>query len=337
MPLEKPFRLAALLLLFLPMACETGHAGREAFWEGHRGIVNGQETNYESWQGAVGLFSGMSICTGSLIAPDVVLSAGHCIFMPSQGIDYVSDPESLQVLGGPIMDIYYSEAEQVIAHPKWNGNLGAGSVDLSMIKLKHPIEGIEPYLVRDQENPKVKDQGIVVGYGATKTNDSATAAVHRWGETTVQSVASGRIGSGNPSGLCQGDSGGPLFTQQSEQWVVTGVASFITGFCNAKTGSYSVNVVPNREWIEQTFKELTGRDLPSPLDEPVTTDEMDTASDDSDLEDDTDKDTETQNPEDEDDTGGDVDGTPISGGTGCQAVLPPSRVIPLLWIWLSIS
>jgi hypothetical protein len=254
--------------------------------------------------------------------------------MPSQGIDYVSDPESLQVLGGPIMDIYYSEAEQVIAHPKWNGNLGAGSVDLSMIKLKRPIEGIEPYLVRAQDNPKVKDKGIVVGYGATKTNDSATAAVHRWGETTIQSVASGRIGSGNPSGLCQGDSGGPLFTQQNEQWVVTGVASFITGFCNAKTGSYSVNVVAHREWIEQTFKELTGEDLASPLDEPVDTDEMESASDDSDLEDGTDQDTETEDGEDEDDTVDEAGATPISSGTGCQAVLQPSRSSLLPWVRL---
>ncbi|MCU0662707.1 MAG: trypsin-like serine protease [Myxococcota bacterium] len=333
MILYNALRTIGLACLLLPIACETLDEPLGKGLEGQAGIVNGQETQYEKWQGAIGLFTGYSICTGSLIAPDVVLSAGHCVYLPSEGIDFVSEPSYLQIVGGPIMDVYYAEAEQIITHPTWKGNVARGT-DLSMIKLKTPIEGIETYLVRDEDSPTVKTKGILVGYGATKSNSTTTAAVHRWGETTIQSVAAGRIGTGNPSGLCQGDSGGPLFTEQAGRWVVSGVASFITGFCNAKTGSFSVNVVPNRPWIEQTYKDLTGRDLPSPFDEPKVDDEPDTAPS---PEGESDTETSAEEPLDgdgEDEAKGDaMDGTGATSGKGCQAAARAPVQGLLSWIW----
>ncbi|MCP4599766.1 MAG: trypsin-like serine protease, partial [Proteobacteria bacterium] len=261
---------------------------------GFRGIVDGEETNYEKWKGAVGLFAPPgSVCTGTLIAPDVVLSAGHCVFYPTSMINVVKDPELLQILGGPRPgDIFYSNAEKVVKHPSWNGSLILG-VDLSMIKLKDPIpiEDVEPHKVRMGKLTR-GEKGVIAGYGSTSYGDTASAGVHRWGETTLLSLGS-NIQLGNPSGLCSGDSGGPFFTQEEDDWVVTGVTSWVAGECNAKSGSMSVNVLTYRKWIDKVFREFTGKGL----------DETDSDSDT-----DTDTDTETDSGTDTDsDAGTDSD------------------------------
>ncbi|MCU0663891.1 MAG: trypsin-like serine protease [Myxococcota bacterium] len=233
-------------------------------------IVNGTETNYEQWKGVVGLFTGMSICTATLIAPDIALSAGHCVFLPSQNVNYVKNPQDLMVIGGPQMasEDFLSYASKVIKHPQWQGNLWGNAVDLSLIKLENPAEDQPYYHLREAPSVKVGDKGWIVGYGksyddgnASNLDDDATAGIHRAGETTVQTVQSRILELGSPTSTCQGDSGGPFFSQQNGKWVVTGVTSFGQGRCFASGGGWDVNVLTYRKWIETTFEELAGYPL----------------------------------------------------------------------------
>ncbi len=238
-----------------------------------QGIIGGEQTNYEEWKGVVGLFSGMSICSAVMLAPDIALSAGHCVLLTSIGqptVNYVRNPTTLQLLGGSNLDIFYSYGEKVIKHPTWQGNLWPNAVDLSMIKLEEPLEDVEIYKVRKAPQPKIGDKGIIVGYGMAST-DEMSAGTHRVGDTTILRMMGGRIELGNPAGTCQGDSGGPFFTDQNGEWVVTGITSFgTTGTCLATGGGWDINVVTYRSWIEKTFLELAGYELPeveaSPLD-----------------------------------------------------------------------
>ncbi|MCP4679710.1 MAG: trypsin-like serine protease [Deltaproteobacteria bacterium] len=251
---------------------------------GLSGVLGGYETNYEEWQGAVALFGGGgSMCTGTLIAPDVVLSAAHCVYLPYRNIDYTKDPGSLQILGGAKAgEVVYSWAKEVVRNPSYNGMWGT---DLSMILLEDPVTDVEPHKVRMKPGPAKGDEGVIVGYGTSTTyGDTETAGIHRAGDTTVLRASGNTFEIGNPAGGCSGDSGGPVFTMQDGEWVVTGVASTVSGQCSATSGTNEVNVAAFRTWIENTFKDLTGRDLDgasSDGDTDTDTDAEDSGADDS--------------------------------------------------------
>jgi V8-like Glu-specific endopeptidase len=338
------------LVLAFTMTISMGATGCEqadapmALNETPQKIVNGTETNYEQWQGVIGLFTGMSICTATLIAPDIALSAGHCVYYPAQGVDYVKNPGDLQILGGPIMDEFYSYATKIAKHPQWQGNLWGNAVDLSMIKLETPVKDQPYYKIRQAPSVKVGDKGWIVGYGkswddgkANTYEDEASAGTHRAGETTVLTVQTRVIEVGSPTSTCQGDSGGPLFTHQNGDWVITGVTSFGQGRCTATGGGWDVNVLTYRAWIESTFEQLAGYPL-SEVD--ARWKETDPVEDDLPTVEDSDEDDVNEDPEEdpgqekpleddsEDDSANnqDMTGEPLSMSTSnsCTATLAPS-------------
>jgi secreted trypsin-like serine protease len=266
------------------------------------GIVNGQPTNYESWQGAIGLISNSgTLCTGTLIDPEVVLSAGHCVFLNEYNIDFVSNPSALRIVGGANIltsPINYSVAAEVIAHPTWTGEIGG--TDLSVIKLATPITSIDCYNLR-YEQISIGLTGWIVGYGMTSATAQMSAGVHRAGETTIKSAMGGLMELGDPAGLCQGDSGGPFFIQADDSsWRVTGVTSVGDGTCSATGGSYDVNVFKNYEWIHEAVQELTGHGLGNCAPDIDVDDETGTDTD-------SDSDTDTDTAGDDDDTSDDDD------------------------------
>ncbi|MCP4679712.1 MAG: trypsin-like serine protease [Deltaproteobacteria bacterium] len=285
---------------------------------GHQGIIGGHETNYDEWQGVVGLWGmvgmGAAICTGTLLAPNIILSAGHCVYYPSDNINFIQNPGNLQIMGGPkIGGVDYGFPEKIVKHPQWNGNLGWGAIDLSMIKLETPIEGVDWYKIREAPAPNVGEMGWIVGYGQASQTDEMTAGTHRAGETTVQEKNNRTIYLMNPAATCEGDSGGPFFTQQGGEWVLTAVTSFGDGTCRTNSRGGSVNVVTYLPWIESTFLSLAGYELGEDPPLPDTDTDSETAGDsDSDSDADNDADTDTDSDADNDadtdtDTDSDVD------------------------------
>ena len=276
--------------VFLGMICLS--CDREALVEdfidqqsepGFKGIAGGEETEYEEWQGVVGMFSAMglyaSICTGTMLAPDIILSAAHCVYYSQDGqsIDYVNNPDMLQVMGGSVLgDVDYGFAEKVVKHPSWQGNYMSISreVDLSMIKLERPIKDVEAFKVRKDAAPQIGDDGWLVGYGMSVNGDDYSAGTHRAGTAFVRERRNRVLGIGSPSSTCQGDSGGPFFTEQDGAWVVSAVTSYGRGdSCLPNDVGYSVNLVTYRKWIEDTFFELAGYELDgSPDEEEPSTD-----------------------------------------------------------------
>ncbi len=81
-------------------------------------------------------------CTGTLIAPDVVLTAGHC----TVGLDRVLvtfDPTYDENAENPTTLVYEGTA---ITHPEFGSRPGGQSDphDIAVILLDEPVEGITP-------------------------------------------------------------------------------------------------------------------------------------------------------------------------------------------------
>lgn len=230
-------------------------------------IINGEETNYERWKGVVGLYIPGEymdhICTGTLIDPQVVLTAGHCVYMPDEGIDVVNAFTSgVEIMGGAYMERSYTNADWIVIHEKWKADIyDPFAVDLAMIKLEDPIPSLETYGI--SETPlEVGQKGYIVGYG-NNTNFGGDQ-IHREGETTVIELPAGNrvFEIGYPTGTCRGDSGGPFFALENDNWVVAGVTSYGSGTeCLAHTGNWNVLVRTYRSWIDSTLVKFTGHGI----------------------------------------------------------------------------
>lgn len=279
-------------------------------------IVNGEATQYQEWKGAVGLQYpqggwSYSMCTGTLIHPQVVLSAGHCVYLPSDGLDATSNPGLMEIVGGAQMNIPFTKAERIVKHDQWNGNINDWSnVDLSLIKLQRPINTIATYGVSN-EPLDIGMTGKIVGYGLANSNIPSSSGTHRVGDAQVLRFSGARIFElGQPSGTCQGDSGGPFLVQQAGRWVVAGVTSFGSAYaaCSGSGDSWDVNVYTYRNWIEQYMREFVGEGLDSDIDADTDGDTDSDADTDSDSDSDTDADTDGDSDADSDaDSDGDSD------------------------------
>lgn len=344
---------ASFLLLGLCLVAACEGEGVEGEIVSTRKIVNGAPTKWESWTGVVGvipLFGNppfpIMMCTGTLIQPDVVLTAGHCVFNRGasalDSFDLRDKPRRIAVKGGANLGMgmggfTVGKPVEVSAHPSWVGKVEVGSIDLALIKLEEPVTNLPWYCLRRDSMVQVGEPGVVVGYGVTSVAAQMTGGVHRSGETTVQSVLDRLIEVGDPSSTCQGDSGGPFFTIERDRHSLTGVTSFGTkAQCSAVDDSWEVNLLTYLDWIDEEVERLTGAPMseectgtgpnadldPPSLDSDSAATDTDTASEidapsDSGLESDT---TAESDGEDAPITGEEkaLDDPASSGGGGCS-------------------
>ncbi len=231
------------------------------------GVINGEDIGYESWRGVVTVYAlpTDTSCTGTLVAKDIVLTAGHCVYSKQYGIDFRSRPKDLVVWAGA--DVYdaatrvdYGKADSVQVHPGWDGK--DHSSDLALLRLENSIEDpdVEIYDLRSEPPPEVGDAAVIVGYGRADDNDPESSGPQRMGRTAIRAIRvrptlgkHSMIRLQSEALMCTGDSGGPVFTEQEGQWVITGVASMSDCFDD----NANVNLLNHRQWLDTTITELS--------------------------------------------------------------------------------
>ena len=194
-------------------------------------IVNGEQTSEYK---AVGIVNGQ--CSGTLIQPNVVLTAAHCI------PDNTNAPQDFEVEGRT-----YS-AERVVSHP---------SADLAVMILNEDVEGITPIAI-NRITPEVGQTLILVGFGATGTpqgGHDGSFGVKHVGETPIDEVTDTEVNwnfdNASESNTAPGDSGGAAFLNVNGQLVLAGVTS---GGLREDAGlgdtSFDVRVDAFATWID---------------------------------------------------------------------------------------
>jgi V8-like Glu-specific endopeptidase len=206
-------------------------------------------------------------CSGTVVSPNVVLTAGHCAVDETTGLPL--DPSGFRVVTGSVdwtdtAQRQISPVSRVIVNPAYDPAI-ADTTDAALLVLSTPTTapGI-PLATGADEYLELGGTGAVIaGWGATY-DGGAPQTYLQWASTVVQppGYCSGLDSSFDPSaelcavnppdfltGTCNGDSGGPLATDDaSGQLIEIGVITWGPADCNTSTADYFTNVIPIESW-----------------------------------------------------------------------------------------
>lgn len=194
-------------------------------------VVGGTPARSADWPDVVAVLGRDGLCTGTLIAPDVVLTAGHCIDI--QPIAVVTHADRLEP-GAPAeaIDVKWSRA-----YPAWQDTFDVGVLVLEHVARGAPRAIASACLANQQLATKAPV--TVVGYGLvtedasddnTRLNAARLAVTDPFCEHSpgCQQSAGARaefVAGGHGADSCFGDSGGPAYLATADGFALAGVVS----------------------------------------------------------------------------------------------------------------
>lgn len=211
-------------------------------------------------------------CGAALVAPQWVLTAGHCMEgTPASSVEvWIGGRDLRNAAEGVRVAV-----SQAIMHPNYGENSsGALVYDFCLLKLARPVtERSFLPLVEAASQVAAGVTSRAIGWGATSEGGSGSQVLLQVdlpivslsiAGQTIPGLGATHIAAGRVTGgidTCQGDSGGPLLVKNAAgTWLHGGTVSFGNG-C-ARPGEYGIygNTISVKPWIQSYIGGTTTTD-----------------------------------------------------------------------------
>ncbi len=224
-------RLTALTAALLLAACAPAERGELTLARSNQAIRGG--TDDSNTTNVVGIIAqlpdGTGLCSGSLIAPNLVLTAHHCVAqLPNEAVDcnvarfgatiapsafYVTPDATISDRSN-----FYRVREVHVPQP----GSGVCGNDIALLVLAESMQEATPLIPRLDAFPRAGERFTAIGYGHTGAGQgSGQRRIIRGREILcagpgcqgVEGVTTAELV--GDDGTCQGDSGGPALDDQN--------------------------------------------------------------------------------------------------------------------------
>jgi secreted trypsin-like serine protease len=208
------------------------------------------------------------LCSGVLIAPDVVLTAAHCVAEQAKyrvvGLNRSSRTRSVKALAASM-------------HPDFVPGTtprNQPGIDLALLLMEQPLG--DDFTPLDVSQTSAIDEGervTLLGFGLSRENAKSTARTLR--QTSLLAVGMLQVanrvqivvdpvslGETSGAGACRGDSGGPVLRGSYPSYTLVGIVSWSSGPLNARArnacgGLTAITPVsPHTSWIQRRSQSL---------------------------------------------------------------------------------